>query len=58
MLRRQWVSWNSFAFAVLVPEEFDVATQLPNVWRWHKHLLALPYIAEAIKEKEALGSEA
>ncbi|ORY84626.1 glutathione S-transferase [Leucosporidium creatinivorum] len=53
-----WVSWNSFAFEALVPEEVDIPTQLPRVWRWHQRLLALPYIAEAIKEKEALGNEA
>lgn len=51
----QWISWNSFAFAALLPDGYDVQERLPALWDWHQRLIALPYVVAGLQEKEELG---
>lgn len=45
---------NNFAIHALLPEGVDAQKEFPHVVQWHNRLLALPYVAEALKEREGL----
>ncbi|GAA5989185.1 hypothetical protein JCM11641_002553 [Rhodosporidiobolus odoratus] len=49
-----FISWNNFAFAALLPQGVDGKKEFPSTYAWHQRLLALPYVAEALQEKEKL----
>ncbi|GAA6037598.1 hypothetical protein JCM8097_006133 [Rhodosporidiobolus ruineniae] len=47
-----FISWNNFAFHALLPEGVDGKKEFPSTWAWHEKLTQLPYVAEALKERE------
>ncbi|GJN94396.1 hypothetical protein Rhopal_007476-T1 [Rhodotorula paludigena] len=49
-----FVSWDHFALTKLLPEDIDAEEKFPSVVAWHKKLTSLPYVAEALKEREEL----
>ncbi|BGO95683.1 hypothetical protein NBRC10512_007381 [Rhodotorula toruloides] len=49
-----FITWNNFAIHALLPEGVDAQKEFPHVVQWHNRLIALPYVAEALKEREGL----
>ncbi|GAA6008279.1 hypothetical protein JCM10207_000065 [Rhodosporidiobolus poonsookiae] len=47
-----FISWNNFGLHALLPEGVDAATEFPAVTAWHGKLTALPYVKEALAERE------
>ncbi|BGP20083.1 hypothetical protein JCM10213_002667 [Rhodosporidiobolus nylandii] len=47
-----FITWNNFALHALLPKDVDANKEFPAVVAWHQKLLALPYVAEALKERE------
>jgi glutathione S-transferase len=45
---------NNFAIHALLPEGVDAQKQFPHVLDWHKRLTALPYVAEALKQRDSM----
>ncbi|GAA6050891.1 hypothetical protein JCM3770_005760 [Rhodotorula araucariae] len=46
------ITWNNFGIYALLPEGVNAEEKFPAVVAWHKKLTALPYVAEALKERE------
>ncbi|GAA5901864.1 hypothetical protein JCM6882_008694 [Rhodosporidiobolus microsporus] len=47
-----FITWNNFGIHALLPEGVDAAKEFPAVTAWHSKLTALPFVAEALKERE------
>ena len=43
---------NNFGLYALLPEGVNAEEKFPALMAWHKKLLALPYVAEALKDRE------
>ncbi|BGP35436.1 Transcriptional regulator ure2 [Rhodotorula toruloides] len=46
-----FLTWNEAGIRHLLPDGSE--KDFPHVFKWHKRTLALPYVAEAFKEREA-----
>lgn len=44
---------NEAGIRYLLPEGAEAEKEFPHVFDWHKRVRALPYVAEALKEREA-----
>ncbi|TNY23151.1 glutathione S-transferase [Rhodotorula diobovata] len=47
-----FITWNNFGLYALLPEGVNAEEKFPALVAWHKKLLALPYVAEALKDRE------
>ncbi|GAA5864062.1 hypothetical protein JCM8547_005122 [Rhodosporidiobolus lusitaniae] len=47
-----FISWNNFGIFALLPEGVDAQKEFPKTFAWHTKLTQLPYVAEALKERE------
>ncbi|GAA5960083.1 hypothetical protein JCM21900_003430 [Sporobolomyces salmonicolor] len=51
-----FITWNNFGIHALLPEGVDAQKQFPATLAWHAKLVALPFVAEALKEREAVAA--
>ncbi|GAA5837324.1 hypothetical protein JCM5353_006970 [Sporobolomyces roseus] len=47
-----FISWNNFGLHALLPEGVDAQKEFPAVVKWNTGLTQLPYVAEALKERD------
>ncbi|GAA5872277.1 hypothetical protein JCM16303_001039 [Sporobolomyces ruberrimus] len=47
-----FITWSNFGLHALLPEGVDPKEEFPSVMKWHQKMLELPYVAEALKERE------
>ncbi|GAA6013694.1 hypothetical protein JCM11491_005061 [Sporobolomyces phaffii] len=49
-----FISWSNFGLHALLPDGVVAKEKFPHVVAWHEKMLELPYVAEALKEREAV----
>ncbi|GAA5998812.1 glutathione S-transferase family protein [Rhodotorula paludigena] len=47
-----FITWDNFGLNMLLPEGINAEEKFPSVAAWHKKLTSLPYVAEALQERE------